>query len=322
LDQLGETKQTISIDQLNRYLVAQFPNPLPFPHADVTIFSSTVYAGTKEGLAYSSGVLVPNGDRPRAQTAWDGPVIELAPGYGSLAVAAGTEGLFELSVWGIESPTQRQLARRTYHRRSDVTTSAGWVFLGLYGASRSEATFMRYMPAGKEPYRDASDRELAFEADEREIFGTRGVSWGSGDRFCLYGGGRLRVVRFVHQARIQSSRFKQLASEPFRLSTRLVSAAIALFGVVIESESAVHVLASDGSRHRFSGEPVNWRAFNRSRQYQNQLHVVGDDRLQILAFTHDFSLAQERKIMGTKHEPHRVIDVKLPYVLAGYRRGG
>jgi hypothetical protein len=305
---------------LDRYLVAHFPNPLPFPHADATIYSSVVYAGTKEGLSYSSDVLFSNGDRPRAQSAWDGPVVELAPGYGSLAVAAGNEGLFELSIWGSQAPSQRYLADRTFRRRSDVTIRAGWVMLGLYGASRSNATFLRYVPAGKEPYRVAADRVLGFEADEQQIFGNRGVTWAGGDRFCLYRSETLHIVRFVHQARSPARRFRPIASEPLQLSSRLVSAAMAQFGVVIESEAAIHVLGSDGSRHRFVGEPVNWRIFTRSRQYQNHLHIIRDDALRILAFTHDFAQTQDRKIMGVRHEPHRDIDVKLQYVLAGYRR--
>ena len=61
----------------------------------------------------------------------------------------------------------------------------------------------------------------------------------------------------------------------------------AVFGAILELDSALVVVRSDDKVDTFPGKPFNWRVFPRSRHFTNQLHIVYDDRLEILSFNHD-----------------------------------
>jgi len=50
--------------------------------------------------------------------------------------------------------------------------------------------------------------------------------------------------------------------------------------------------------HTFAGEPVNWRIFPRSKHYENQLHIIYNDRLEIISFNHDYFVNQNEKWAG------------------------
>ena len=77
-----------------------------------------------------------------------------------------------------------------------------------------------------------------------------------------------------------------------------MSAKVALFGTVVEFDSGLVVLTSDGNRHRVAGEPVSWRVFPRSRHYEDHLHVIYDDRLEVHSFNHDYACRPARKNFG------------------------
>jgi hypothetical protein len=86
---------------------------------------------------------------------------------------------------------------------------------------------------------------------------------------------------------------------------QVVSGAVALFGTVIECENALVVVPSEGITMTFPGEVVNWRIFSRSIQYENQLHLIYDDRLEILSFNQDYFVDQNQKRSGIRHFPAR-----------------
>ena len=67
----------------------------------------------------------------------------------------------------------------------------------------------------------------------------------------------------------------------------VLSASTAQFGIIVESERALSVYPSEGTPVVMQGEPVNWRVFPRSKHYENQLHVVWDDHMEILSFNQD-----------------------------------
>lgn len=48
-------------------------------------------------------------------------------------------------------------------------------------------------------------------------------------------------------------------------------------------------------------EVVKWRVYPRSIQYTNQLHVIYNDRMEILSFNDDYFENQEKKLFGYRH---------------------
>jgi hypothetical protein len=78
----------------------------------------------------------------------------------------------------------------------------------------------------------------------------------------------------------------------------ILTAATAPFGAVIEQINQLTVIASNGEEYVFPGELVHWRVFPRSRHYSNQLHLIYEDRLEIVSFVHDYFQDQQSKLAG------------------------
>lgn len=83
-----------------------------------------------------------------------------------------------------------------------------------------------------------------------------------------------------------------------RDGAQIVSAKVALFGTVVELQNGLRVIPSAGAVVRLDGEPVCWRVFPRSYHYENQMHIIYDDRMEVLSFNHDYFVDQKSKLSG------------------------
>jgi hypothetical protein len=65
-------------------------------------------------------------------------------------------------------------------------------------------------------------------------------------------------------------------------------------------ERSLVIALSNGEFMTVEGEPVRWRVFPRSTNFTNQLHIIYDDRIEILSFVHDYLVKQEDKLAGIR----------------------
>jgi hypothetical protein len=79
----------------------------------------------------------------------------------------------------------------------------------------------------------------------------------------------------------------------------LVSGGVASFGTILEFENAIVVLPSEGDPITLGGEPITWRVFPGSFHYQNHLHVIYDEMIEIYSFNQDYFVKQDEKIFGS-----------------------
>jgi hypothetical protein len=93
----------------------------------------------------------------------------------------------------------------------------------------------------------------------------------------------------------------------------VISGAVTLFGIVIECEHAMVVVQSDGNVTTIAGEPINWRVFPRSKHYENQLHLIYEDRLDIYSFNQDYLVSQSGKRLGFTYFPSKPSNVWSGY---------
>ena len=113
--------------------------------------------------------------------------------------------------------------------------------------------------------------------------------------------GRVHIVKYSPWEDAFGDRFKDLGV--IRLAEwkgDVVSGGTAVFGTVIECDRALVIVPSEGQPITLSGEPVNWRTFPRSKYYENQLHVIYEDRIEIFSFNHDYFVDQETKRSGIR----------------------
>jgi hypothetical protein len=97
----------------------------------------------------------------------------------------------------------------------------------------------------------------------------------------------------------RDARFSKKGKFSFDLQNEnIVATGTAPFGTVLELDNRVVVLRSDGQIETFDGEVVHWRAFPRSENYSNQLHLIYDDHIRIVSFMHDYFVEQTGKLMG------------------------
>jgi hypothetical protein len=345
-DLLASQRLEVSSRRLKSALVSEQPNPFPFPHADSAIYNQRLYVGASSGV-FDAGCnkKTKYGVAMRAARRFDAPAFAIAPSYGTVAVAAGQDGLFSVPVFadialgGFEEPLLTQHC-----------SSCAWAYYSIYGSSHIAggklAAFRKELATWDE------DRAIGFlesteEADpsapppegrlvqpapwdraqwgtvvgrpprfrreprvvrtfegaiaESEIFGNGvGYSWASQDKICLALDGRVSVVRYRPWEKEPALRLQPLGSINLRAwKGGVVSGGVALFGTVIECENAIVVITSDESTTTIAGEPVNWRVFTRSKHYENQLHVIFDDRLEMYSFNHDYFVDQDSKRSGT-----------------------
>ena len=310
---LAETPLVIEEKQLKEAALGQQENGFPFPQADSTIYSRRLYVSSQNGV-FSANC---NGQTKypvstRVQRLWDGPVLALNASHGSLALAAGEEGLWEYDLNSVgEGGSQDYLPSFSFTRRSDSETplrplaeqycsECQWAFYSIYGSSLNGPGVLavRYRTR-EESY---THRTFARLISEREIFSgfeePPGVySWAAQDKICQAANGSIRVAKY--QPWDERTPVRLLGLLPLeRHGEAIVSAKVALFGTVVELDSSLIVISSNGEILSIDGEPVSWRVFPRSRHYENHLHIIYDDRLEILSFNHDYLIDQRKKISG------------------------
>lgn len=84
----------------------------------------------------------------------------------------------------------------------------------------------------------------------------------------------------------------------------IVSASVETFGVVIECKNKLIVLLSDDSIYEYISDEtskiVSFRTYPRSNCYTNQLHIIYNNKIEIISFNQDYFEDQNSKKIGIK----------------------
>lgn len=270
-----------------------------FPHNDIEVYYNTLNIAGTGGLVTSPLSATHLDFRQVA----DVPALRLTGSYGTLAIAAGSEGLWELPVvrdW----PDDRELRQLASQNCQDCS----WARFDIVAnAGLSEAGYVAAFANRARPEEQRVDRSLLGLIDSTTLFGRAGYILGANDRILLIGNKVVEASFWNPYKRTASNSWDVLAAQGGRdeasfssSGAAVVDATATVFGVVTETDSSLVVHGSDGATKRL-GAPINWRCFTRSERYLNQLHVVYSDHLRVYAFTHDYFLsAPERQLAGTR----------------------
>lgn len=303
-DTLSRSSIELTEADLACVAVRKQENPFHFPHADSLFYYNKLYVGDVSGLqvAQRGGSRHPVNEMPI--TLWDGPVLSMAASHQSLALASGTEGLFESKLDFDEMKFFKEQLLS-----SQPSNSVHWLYPSIYSSSYNGGYLVDFDVNKKMIERHDSKREytrsfretidaerlFAFEQSNR----SDGYSWGSHDKICLVDGNQIDVIRF-HATQDKAQQLEPLGEVAIEqdLKSDIVSADSAHFGYVLETEDGLLILSSSLERFWLEGEPVNWRVFPDSKDYVNHLHVIYDDHLSILSFNHDYFIDQDSKRVG------------------------
>jgi hypothetical protein len=274
---------------------------------DTAVYGNYLYAATESGLLRAN-IRRNRSKRNRSgigssETIWDGASLSLAIRRGGdLAIAAGEEGLLELKDLLSES------LEEPYKVSNRHTIFADYAFASIYGFSDLEGGYL-------EAYnwiRRGSDltRQYIRTFEDGDIFdfssGMRGMSWANQEKIYLCTRDKLFAVRYVQK----EVGFGMPGVEPFRtigsldiptLGRKILGGGIPFFGVVIEHEDGLIIVQSDNGIVEIPGPVTKWRVFPRSSRYENHLHIVFEDRVEIWSFNHDYMVSQRSKLAGIEY---------------------
>ena len=288
---LTAKKRTVGRSELKRARLTTQASPL-FPHADLEIYKNRAYVSGVEGIYQ---LRVPDWKSDLFERVTDIPALRMAASYGSLAVAAGAEGLWDQPVpsrWGEVDEA---------HIVSTVPCqAASWAHFDVVATSIGVTGSSGYLAAYTNPKStDSTDgaRSLIGTLPAEQIFGDRsGYLMASQNRLLLLSSQAIEVETWnpyrrrpgegvdLAKTRVAHKRFE----EP-RIKKEVIDAAVSVFGLVAEYDESLRILANDGTTKRLA-EPINWRCFQRSTRYVNHLHVTFADHARIYAFVHDYFL--------------------------------
>lgn len=305
---LSEKIITVSQDQLAKAQIRHQKNPFPFPHSDLIIYNYKFYVAGQKGIFSSScDKSNKNPVSSRVNEIRDISSLSIAASYSSLAVSAGSEGLFEISldygdVWGLEKRRSIKTIDNHFRQLSrNHSSSCRWAYHSIFSSSHADSSFLADFD-NKEVENNSDHKMRTFRGilTANELFNHSAYSWGTQEKLCQIFHKKIKVVKYNPWGK--EERFTDIGElDVQQLQGNIISAESALFGYIIEVDSGLIVIDSRGETFIIEGEPVNWRVFPRSKYYENQLHVVYDDRLEIYSFNDDYFVNQEEKLSGLRY---------------------
>ncbi len=311
LSALSGLDLTISEEQMRRFTLGTFDSPFAFPHADSEVHYGWLAVGSDDGIeaahlrrrkAVGKRVWLDSG----AARYWDGPVYGLSAAFRSFAIASGTDGVAVLDL--PTDDTDRPLSEPVLAGDGTFYIGCSWLYASVFCTARRGSGMVIQYSWATEQERDPPrrHRHLVGVLQGERLVGARELTWAARDKLYAISEGGVTALRFRPTEELGG---KVTAIDRQELPHGLVvqDAASAIFGTVLEVDDGLRILATDGSIHELGGPVVRWRMYPRSTYYDNQLHVILDDRLLVLSFSHDYFVDQRTKAWGSRLDARRLL---------------
>lgn len=310
LNSLSQVDLQFEMERVGRNW-ATSDSPFDFLPIDTDVYYSNLLACGEYGVfSASRGMDSKRSDGYRKH--FDGSVLRLKASNEStaVAVAAGSDGLFQIP-YVIDSNRSFGEVEMVSNR---ACSSCDWAFQSIVAWDTTSA-FLAHFDKREAKNRRQLERIFDSVIDEEVFFGgsqaTSSYVWGSHEKMFEIKGDALSVVNYDprEQRSKNKKEYKKIAPKD-RFSTlgtlggigfsadQIVASGTAPFGSILELADRIVVLRSDGEIEQFPGEAVQWRLFPRSERYSNQLHIIYDDKIVIVSFTHDYFVNQSTKLTG------------------------
>ena len=295
-------------------------SPFDFLPTDTEVYYNTIFASGDTGLFSSprTAKTKRNSSISRASKHHDGPIFQVKASdhYTSLATAAGDDGLIEFPFTkeeGLSGKTNAIDKSKILANRS--CSACDWAFQSVMGWTTNTAFFASFKEE-KDPDTRKTVRRQDRVVEISEVFQgptrntnvtNRSIAWGAREKLYFLTNSGIEVADYNPNSQKSISNKSKRNAEMFDIKgeiksninlDQVVATTTAPFGTVIELDESLLVLRSDGEVETFIGEPVHWRVFPRSEHYSNQLHIMYEDRLEIISFVHDYFVNQSEKLSG------------------------
>jgi hypothetical protein len=289
---------------------------------DTEIYGNNLYFITEKGLFIGSAHRDKSEKKlvsSKPRQIWDCDLLSIkANKYPQLALSGGSEGLFELNMSKIQPENLKQIETKDsiYEISSSHSSFSNYAYLSIYNSSIADASFMalfKWNTKKDENQKDVYQRDFSKNVNENEIFNSEErhgyLSWGVEDKIYRATNNGFEIVRFNNYANEEKGekKFTRIGNTNLHeWKGKVINGGTAYFGNIVECENALVVMLSDGSSYTIPGPITRWRVYPRSRNYENHLHVILDDRIEIFSFNQDYFLNQKEKGLGIEFKPEQM----------------
>lgn len=291
----------IKPSQLNKFLIQEQDVPGGEIPTDTEIYNSNLYFINDNGLFLSTAHRKKgNPVSSKPIQLWDCKLLSIkANRFPQLALSAGDEGLFELNMSESTIRFKHHVERNISQINKRHSSFANYNHLSIYSSSLVDSSYMAYYLWKTEGNRYVREYQTDYYQDT--IFENRkGLSWGAGDKIYLANQDGIDSVRFSNNKKdlSENKTFSPMNHYKKKIGKEIIGGSTAYFGNIIEFLDGLWVVRSDNEITKINKPVTRWRIYPRSINYENQLHVILDDRLDVYSFNHDYFISQAEKVMG------------------------
>lgn len=307
--------------QLEKFLFGQQETPTGILPTDTEIYSNKLYFIHEKGLFSGSAHRNKSDKYPvssRPSKLWDCNLLSIkANKYPQLALSGGDEGLFELNMATSLPSNLERVEKKIFQISKNHSSFSNYSFLNIYNTSLLENSFLAMFKWNITKDKNQNDKPLRdydTSITDKDIFDIKSnrhfISWGIEDKIYKATDGGFEIIKFNNYANEEKGEKKFTRLKSVNLQAwkgKIINGGTAYFGNIVECENALVVIQSNGEYLTIPGPITRWRVYPRSMNYENHLHVILDDKIEIYSFNHDYFLDQEEKNIGIQFtsEKHR-----------------
>lgn len=301
----------VTIADITEHLIGEMDTPTKELPIDTEIYGNNLYFSTEQGLYKATAHKkdkYPVSSRPKKL--WDAIIQSIKAGrFPQFALAAGNDGLYELNDSDSIEENIKSVETNIFEISKKHSTFANYSNTSIYSSSSCEESFMALFGWEKNenydrytfssPYEKAGTRTLSKIELEEDIFKKDKntlMSWACDGKIFKITNKGFDCVSFNSFEKDEI--YKKRKRHNFEFSERTLGCGSAYFGNIVEFEKQLNVYRSDGAVDTIDEPVVRWRIFPRSHNYENHLHVILEDRIEIWSFNHDYFVKQDDDKLG------------------------
>jgi len=311
---------SLSEKELSEFLFGEQEVPTGILPTDTEIYSNKLYFIHEKGLFTGSAHREKSEKfavSSRPKKLWDCNLLSIkANKYPQLALSGGDEGLYELNMADNLASNLQRIEKRTpiFQISPHHSSFSNYSYLNIYNSSLTNESYLATFKWNmiKHRNKEKAVRDYDSEISEEKIFNSvnsiNSISWGIEDKIYKatdQGFDIIKVNNFANPNEGEE-KFTKLNSVGFKpWKGKVIHGGTAYFGNIVESENALVVILSNGKSLTIPGPITRWRVYPRSLNYENHLHVILNDCIEIYSFNHDYFLNQEDKKIGIQFKMDR-----------------
>jgi hypothetical protein len=304
----------ITEKKLAKFLIGEQETPTGILPTDTEIYGNQLYFIHEKGLYSGSAHRAKSEKYPvssRPTKLWDCNLLSIkANKYPQIALSGGDEGLFELNTSRAQPENLKKIESRKpiYQVSEEHSSFSNYSYLNIYNTSLVKDSFLAtFKWDNLNSLIGQSDITRNFESKltDKTIFKSKSkqhfVSWGIADKIYKARNGGFEIIKYNNYANEEKGekKFQKLTSINLQAwKGKVTNGGSAYFGNIVECENALIVILSDNQIITIPGPITRWRAYPRSMNYENHLHVILDKSIDIYSFNQDYFLNQEDKTIG------------------------